>query len=100
MGEKPRERGSVGVTPLTRREWLFYCLSAAITTGIGVFLWAVVFSLLSPHFIYPVLIGSIVTFSAILLCILMWLRYIFSHLFWLKLWTIATPLLLSSINIF
>lgn len=98
MGAEPGERGSMGnVTPLTRQEWTRNIFLAGVSTITGAFFWHTVFTLLSPHVVYPVLIGSIAAFSILLTCILMWLRLIFSHHVWLKLWIIAAPLIISSV---
>src|SRR5690242_1309137 len=98
MGTEPGERGNMGVTvtPLTKREQLLYCMSTGFSAIIGMFMWRAVFSMLSPHVMYPLLIGSIVGLTIFLICVLMWLRLMFAHLFWLKLWTLAAPLVISS----
>ena len=101
MGAEPGERGSMGnVTPLTQREWSQFFLIGGISTVTGAIFWHVVFSLLSGHFTYAVLLGSITAISILLICMLLWLRLILSHLVWLKLWTIAAPLILTGSVIF
>jgi type IV secretion system protein VirD4 len=90
----------VGVTPLTKQEWLLHCLMAVLSASIGAFVWHVAFLLLSPHVPSLILLVSIAGLNLLLVCVLLWLRLQLAHLSWLKLWTLAAPVALASSMIF
>ena len=90
----------MGVTPLTKGEWLRFHLVASVSTVTGAIFWHEVFTQLFPHVQYLVLIAGIVGFNLLLTCILMWLRLMLAHINWLNLWTITAPFLLASSIVF
>src|SRR2546421_12536669 len=87
----------VAVTPLTKWQWLLAFVCVGLGSMIGAFLWQVLFSLLSPTFTRLLVMGSLLGFCAGVVGFLMWLRLMLAHMFWLKIWIIASPLLLSSL---
>jgi len=86
----------MGVTPLTKQQWVLAFIGSAISSGIGACWWYALFSLLSPHFMHILSIGILLGFGLLLLSFLVRLRLMLAHLMWLKIWMSLSPLALSS----
>lgn len=67
-----------------------------LSSLLGACVWYVLSSLLVPHFTRIVVLSSILGVSLCIICLLIVARLLFAHVFWLKLWVIAAPMVLSS----
>ncbi len=87
----------IAVTPLTKRQWLLLFAGSGISSFTGAFFWHTLFSLLVSSFLSLLVLCCILGLCAGVVGLLMWLRLLLAHWFWLTIWVIASPLFLSSL---
>src|SRR5690348_7940250 len=86
----------MGVTPLTRSQWLLACVYLTISASIGAVVWYAFSSLVFSHFPRLLVVSLVLSLMLGALCLLMWTRLLLAHRFWLHIWLMAAPLVLSS----
>lgn len=87
----------VTVTTLTKRAWLLLFTSSGIISLLGVFIWNTPSSLIASTQLHLPFLILILLFNSVVIFLLMRLRLLLSHRFWLNVWTGAAPLCISSI---
>ncbi len=86
----------MGVTPLTKRHWFFFCALVFSCSILAAFLWSVVSTLIAANPLVTPIRISIVGVCAFFLFFLFWLRFWLARNTWVSLWVYASPWLLTS----